>query len=375
MIEGAGRAPRRRGAATPRSASGAAQPAPGAPAVVRRQLERLHQLQWLHIPKTGTSFIATIWNYACGQEGLPLDLYVDAWYTAACGNCYDFAVMDRYPKRIYCDPGVLSSRFQTQHRPLEQEWFSADNVVGFFRRPSQRLISGHRDKLHASGFTERVKKRLVESCMTRGAGCYARFPGIAGCSARMLAGSTCADASAIDDPRWDHGQSYVDTAVTNVARLQFVGVTEDWDESVCLFHRMFGGRVNPAEFKDFHSHPGKHGDYDEAELDGFVDAADELVYAAAARRHSALRARYVDGESACEGIVARAGADGGGASRADALSCGARGVQCGHLEGLLDCGECPRHRAPPGTAPACTAGGVCTVEGRNMSERFAWYVD
>jgi hypothetical protein len=341
-----------------------------------RQPERLHQLQWLHIPKTGTSFIATIWNYACGQKGLPLDLYVDAYYGTGCGDCYDFAMMDRYPPSLYCEPGVLSSSFQTQHKPIEQKVFSADSVVSFFRKPSQRLISGHRNGLHAAGFTIQGNQRLHESCENRGAGCYARYPGIAGCSARMLAGKYCADPSAIEDPHWDHGLSYVETAVKNVASLHFVGLTEEWDESVCLFHRMFGGRVNPAEFKDFHSHPGKSGEYDETELHGFVDAADESIYAAASRRHASLRAMYVDGESACEGVVARTDEDSDSASREDPLSCSARGVQCGHLEGLMDCGECPRHRlGKSAAAPACSATGLCAVEGMNESSLFSWYID
>ena len=84
--------------------------------------------------------------------------------------------------------------------------------------------------------------------------------------------------------------SHAKAAVAGIAMMRFVGLTEEWDESVCLFHRMFGGRVNPAEFKDFHPHIGKSEDYDEAELGGFVDEADELVYAAAARQFAALKA-------------------------------------------------------------------------------------
>jgi len=384
-IDSAGRAPRRAGRVRSHHKGGLVRPATTATAQEAQPLsERLRGLRWLHVPKTGTSFIATIWNYACGQRGVPLDLYVDDYYTKGCSQCYDFAVMDRYPKQHYCEPGVLSSSFATQHRPAAQWEFVSESVVGFFRRPAQRLISAHRNGFHASGLGSAAFRRLREGCggAVAGAGCFARWPGIAGCSARMLTGLTCADPAAEEaGQRWDRGLGRVEQAVANLAKMRFVGLTEDWDESVCLFHRMFGGRVNPAEFKDFHPHPGKSEDYDEAELGGFVDEADELVYAAAARRFAALKAEYVEGDrSACgDDLESSLTSVQGGNSSAQELSCGARGAQCGLLDDQLDCGRCPPGRLAKArsgeTAPACSANGKCAVSGSSASpEMFSWYL-
>ena len=94
--------------------------------------------------------------------------------------------------------------------------------------------------------------------------------------------------------------------VVRTGAVAFVGLTEEWDASVCLFHAVLGARTAPlrAEFRNFgHSRnrakrsltargaaaPCIHADdellgggrYNESVLDGFVDAADEAVYAEA----------------------------------------------------------------------------------------------
>ena len=42
----------------------------------------------------------------------------------------------------------------------------------------------------------------------------------------------------------------MDRACARLRRFAFVGLTEYYDASVCLFHEMFGGRVRPNEFKN-----------------------------------------------------------------------------------------------------------------------------
>lgn len=78
-----------------------------------------------------------------------------------------------------------------------------------------------------------------------------------------------------------------------VRRMAFVGLTEQFELSVRLFHARFGGVPHRAQFANVR--PGlrrvagvdKRAEtfrYDERVFGGWRDAADEIVYAAASRR-------------------------------------------------------------------------------------------
>ena len=95
----------------------------------------------------------------------------------------------------------------------------------------------------------------------------------------------------IDDARVDRA-----VATLHSGRFAFVGLVERWDESVCLFHATMGVGSYPiaGELQHFgHSRaalrrPGRR--YDEGWLRGFVDTADERVYAEAVAVSDAQRA-------------------------------------------------------------------------------------
>lgn len=362
---------------------------------------QLKELQWLHIPKTGTSFIATVWNYACGYGGAKqrrLDLNVDVNQGPHCGRCYDFSLMERYPKQDYCKPGVLADNFSTTHVPTSLQIMksSAEQTVGFFRKPSQRLISGFHDGMHASGFANAEWSLLLAMCRGGQAACYARFSGIAGCMARMLTGGSCAESyAARNGEAFDSGRAHVAGAIAALSQMSFVGLTEEWDESVCLFHVMFGGRLDPFELKNFHSHRSSNNFlYDEGVLDGFVDEADEEVYRAAKKRFDQLRLQYVGNKtSACSmlGVGAnsasetlRLNSESQNKASVHSCSCAAVGRQCG-LEGKLDCGVCPHGRLQlynvklaNASMLQCGAAGKCLLQLEDGSspsrDIFDWFM-
>merc|ERR1711957_1013294 len=61
----------------------------------------------------------------------------------------------------------------------------------------------------------------------------------------------------------------------------FVGLTEEWDLSVCLFHHMFGGECRPREFINTRPGEEREGDqsYNISLLEGVTDPFDGPIYA------------------------------------------------------------------------------------------------
>ena len=172
-----------------------------------------------------------------------------------------------------------------------------DDTVAMFRRPAQRVLSAFRDRKHADGFQDRDKAPNWRDLNASG---YARHPGIAGCATRMLLGAKCAhihqkseETARATTEAARGGGLPVAKATAVVRRLAFVGLQERWAESICLFHATLGGAPRKVEFVVAHSRRRREAPlYDEGRLDGFVDAADEAVYAEAARVFEANLRRF-----------------------------------------------------------------------------------
>ena len=352
------------------------------------------RLRWLHIPKTGTSFISTLWAYVTTTEHRYIDLDVNSRWcskgTTAHYSMYDFALMRRYPWEMYGAPNMIPSSSSstsssvsgaaattttildydnlplgivggTQHQPLAQnlndktftsslryqklqkywkrygsEIFEHNfTVATFFRQPEDRIVSAFYDGRHANGFDTELFKQLVAvsrlpattsiatskqqqyTCKVDNRTyhnpleCYARFPGIAGCMSRMLTGEMCADGL-LQESGLINLPEAIDIIMNH---LDFVGLMEEWNESVCQFHRLYAGKqlvVSDAdaaadnreqqrywipplqgEFSNVHKST-KQQDYGVADLHGFTDVADTVVYEAAK-----LKFQQMVGEQRC----------------------------------------------------------------------------
>ena len=244
-------------------------------------------VRWLHIPKCGATFALTVIRHAC--------LEMATWhavYMALRGGRVDIrfshAVGARHASHGTRCSGRLGLPF-AGHRPVLPRDTA---VVAIFRRPAQRVISAFLDNYHAWGLPGGERATMKAASPTIRA--FARYPGIAGCMAKMLAGRNCAARL----------QGADEAAVLERAlrflrsdRISFVGLAERWHASICLFHRTLGGGSLPvaAEFRQLgHSRNSRrehvnpyllvdNGVYNESLLGGFVDRLDETVYAEATR--------------------------------------------------------------------------------------------
>ena len=185
------------------------------------------------------------------------------------------------------------------HEPVSARDLSRGGLVAFFRRPAQRLISAYLDNRHAWGLRASERSSLRTAAPTIAA--FARYPGIAGCATKMLAGFDCAANVSLRDG------TVLQRALTRLRSnaFAFIGIVEEWEASVCLLHRTLPGYSQPliAAFRHLGHSVNSHrdipwlppsardGEYNESVLEGFVDAADERVYQEARRLFTAGRER------------------------------------------------------------------------------------
>ncbi|CAE7376272.1 unnamed protein product, partial [Symbiodinium pilosum] len=188
---------------------------------------------------------------------------------------------------------------------------------------------------------------------------------------------------------FDGGREKLPEALQMLKEMAFVGLTERWDESVCLFHRMFGGAVNLAQLVDFHAGGYHQHLYDEKALGGFEDKVDEKIYRAAEARFEQLLEKYVGNGSVCSPLKPSRELAGTSSnlvqtsSRRVPCSCAAEGRECGISKAMnINCGDCPGRRLgflknvsfDASTLQCEVDPGRCMLEGRPLHELFTFKV-
>ena len=254
------------------------------------------RLRWLHIPKTGSTFINVAVRFGCPE----LRRYNATFHMAQDFNAWHAQHQESCPGLA---PPWLG------HVPLAPRDLESDGplLVAMFRRPSQRLLSGF---YHVDGTSEvlrantmiapgmaPVQREAMRRVVGDNASRYARWPGIASCATKMLVGRACASdgVPSADDvvrAKWLVRE-----------RLAFVGLREEWETSICTFHALFRPRatIHASEVTLLHAGPLRKAgqidsrnaahEYDERQLRDFVDVHDEEVYAAARARFFADASR------------------------------------------------------------------------------------
>ena len=169
--------------------------------------------------------------------------------------------------------------------PLTLALSTSCKVSATFREPSQRLLSAFYFNMHASGAGRARGAAMRRKCKSDPA-CFARFPGVAGCQTKMLLGHKCAADIELTREHVEQAKRVLRE------KLGHVALTSCYDASVCNFHKLYGGVAYEQEFsksvhtdadkRPTHKIGGKGGRwYNESALGGFVDWADEEIFAEA----------------------------------------------------------------------------------------------
>ena len=229
----------------------------------------------------------TIFHWACPR--VPSEIFL-AKYS------FRSFLHENWQQWAWCDVEFTDTR--PGHEPYK---VSRDRGygVGLFRRPQQRVMSAYAAGLHHYGMRDPIemKRSVLKAAHDQGPleslRVYTSWPGISSCQTKMILGYKCASNEIELQPE------DLMRAMEIVERdFLFVGITEDFDRSVCLFHAMLGGQTNPNEFRNVRPTSGIkqsdeigdsadvmirkiNGTYDETYLDqiNYSDLYDESLYA------------------------------------------------------------------------------------------------
>mmetsp|Transcript_48020 Transcript_48020/g.128502 ORF Transcript_48020/g.128502 Transcript_48020/m.128502 type:complete len:343 (-) Transcript_48020:9-1037(-) len=297
----------------PRGASGATSAAAGAPSPKLAQALPVH---WVHVPKSGSSFLNALIHLPGVCPSYPDDLVLSR---ETLGDRFlDNFTQSYHPERE-C-PGMF--QWHTGHESLDWEWGPGwERGRGHFmimlRQPEQRLLSARQELLRGFERLRAAPAELKELAWADIEGedrswggwpfkqapdprRFAEFA--AGCATRMLVrpGHPCGGS------RGPPTDEEVREAKRRLREgFDFVGITDRWALSMCLFAKTHGVACRPYHFLD--TRPGHEGDYPTWPLMGFKDRYDGELYAEALRIFEEGLERHNVSEASCAPCFREAG--------------------------------------------------------------------
>jgi len=188
--------------------------------------------RWLHIPKTGSAFINLVARYAC-----PSLVGSNITFVTALNFTRWRSMRSPQTIPVSSDDATCAGLLPpwAGHIPVREHERDQRLLLGIFRAPSQRLISGFHhteysmpQSMIAPGMPREQRATLQHAAIGDPAR-YAQWPGIASCTTKMLLGWPCASSRHVSS-------ADVERAIRVLDRFAFVGLLEHWVVSVCVFH-------------------------------------------------------------------------------------------------------------------------------------------
>ena len=256
-------------------------PAPRAPSA------NLSMAFFLHVPKAGTGFALAVMRAACT---LPEAATLEGLREGARGG----RIMERFLETAdpvaNCRPGALQPGIGgarqaarplhaalAGHIPLRAWLADSGRGVAMVRHPAKRIVSAHHYGQRVGAFQSGAAPPPVAVLA------YAAAPGIAGCQVKMLTGQWC--NAVVRVAREDAA-----VAIRRLSTaLAFVGITDYWNASVCLFAAQFGAAPGAADFANSRPTPygGQRARHESQVADSGLERFDFALYAAAVRLFAA----------------------------------------------------------------------------------------
>jgi len=208
--------------------------------------QRPTEIVWLHIPKCGTSFLNTLYHYAC--PGIPEDAEVG---TKTDPEHQEFDLTKKYPMDESWDT-ICTMRFEMfnvyvrAHDPIYDDT-KLENVFTMFRDPFDRLVSGFNYHRHMDGKEKWIRQLIGKAVKGKSREIqfkmYTEFGDLLGCQTKMIVGYHCASNHVLT-------KADLQKAKERVEKFGFIGITGEWNRSICLFHKQFGGQIYDVEYQN-----------------------------------------------------------------------------------------------------------------------------
>lgn len=323
----------------------------GVEAVGRRRSDYVF---WVHIPKTGTSFGNVIAHFAnrslpadarmstCDKHGLSHNLTIDAdpsyrlnhpYEPHVCSGATDgffqrfphstwfrgmFAISEEGLGSAGCDAGA--------HAPITDALWDlhSGHFQGLFRSPRRLIPSVYLRQARNPGEAIVPPSTDLDFNTTEGAESLLRYArSHMGLMVRFLTGTDISSASRerqppqtgnMTTPRADRDTGAVAKVTMGQARravarlhgFSFVGITDEWEQTVCLYHRMImNDRPCLAiEFENNRESAIGNTTLGREVLDtaGWADQYDEMLWEEAQRIFNANVERFDVNEDSCAAI-------------------------------------------------------------------------
>lgn len=247
---------------------------------VKPALKHALPLGWIHIPKAGSSIANALIHTPGMCPGLPSGIVVNQSRFPGV-NKYGWGMLWRFNSEFNVTkncPGFLSKWGNHQGVGDKYETQYHRKGIIMLRHPEERLVSSYNNGVHdwPPSMVYRLPKDIHE---------YKEY--VQGCTVKMLArngeAETCGEKP-------DPTKLEVNKAIRMLNGLAFVGLTEEWDLSICLFRKLFGGKCYGSDF--YNTRPKNTDEYNKtvADLNGWKDVFDDPLYKAAQKLfHARLR--------------------------------------------------------------------------------------
>lgn len=266
------------------------QPSSGAPEMTdiqRQNVQQLKQLIWLHVPKCGSSFT----NVIAGHRGICPFAPEGPAVSDEILNANHLPWIHHNMQVKWC-PLSLDRNFgyYAQHANFGYQTHLSAHVVIMIRQPEERLLSAYNYRQHGWPFDTPAQNALE----------YAKV--MQGCVVKTLmrpqpVGIYLPSCSDPIPPT----AAEVSQAKQLLGTFPFVGLTDHWDLSICLFHAIFGGACHEYELDIIR----RGADADLSDLAGFRDVHDGELYIQGNRSLFEQLDMYGISEASCANLCPR----------------------------------------------------------------------